>query len=87
MLRDRFERETVADFWVPGDCGRGRYEPGAVEVSSEFARTGRFSLRITVREGDIEQVGASGQRIEWTELDSGRHSFLNRNIKYSFSEG
>jgi hypothetical protein len=38
-LFDGFEGETIASFWRPGNAGDGRYEPGAVAVSKEFART------------------------------------------------
>ena len=49
----------------------------AVAVSAEYARTGTKSARITVREGDIEQLGDDGNQTE-RPLDSGRHAFVGR---------
>jgi len=82
---DGFEGDSIAAFWLPGDYGSGRYAPGAVSISTEFARTGNRSAAITVREGDVEQRGDSGQRNERAELDSGKHPFGDRDFWYGFS--
>ncbi len=37
---DGFEGDSVASFWRPGNAGDGRYAPGAVAVSADYARTG-----------------------------------------------
>ncbi|MFG0316247.1 MAG: hypothetical protein ACF8XB_03160, partial [Planctomycetota bacterium JB042] len=62
LLRDGFEGGVLASFWRAGDAGSGRYVEGAVVVTDERARSGRSSARITVREGDVEQAGDSGER-------------------------
>jgi len=83
---DGFEGDSVASFWRPGDAGDGRYAPGAVAVSTDYARTGTKSVRITVREGDIEQKGDHGNQTERAELDSGRHAFVGRDVWYGFRQ-
>jgi len=70
-LRDGFEGPALAPFWRPGDEGSGRYVPGAVVLTEEHARDGRRSARITLREGDVAQLGDSGQSNERAGLDSG----------------
>ena len=82
---DGFEGDSVASFWRPGNAGDGRYAPGAVAVSADYARTGTKSVRITVREGDIEQTGDDGKQTERAELDSGRHAFVGHDVWYGFS--
>ncbi len=82
---DGFEGDSVASFWRPGDAGDGRYAPGAVAVSTDYARTGTKSVRITVRESDIEQIGDDGKQTERAELDSGKHAFVGRDVWYGFS--
>ncbi len=84
-LRDGFEGESLAPFWLPGDYGSGRYASGAVVLSDEFARSGRRSARITLKEGDVAQVGGSGQPNERAELDSGKHPVVNQDVWYGFS--
>jgi hypothetical protein len=46
---DGFEGDSVASFWRPGNAGDGRYAPGAVAISADYARTGTKSVRIIVR--------------------------------------
>jgi hypothetical protein len=75
----------VAPFWRAGDAGSGRYAPGAVGVTSEYARSGKQSVRITVREGDVEQQGDDGEANERAELDSGKVPFPGRDLWYGFS--
>jgi hypothetical protein len=53
-----------------GSYGSARCEPCAVIFTTEQPRCGAQSARITVREGNIEQVGDSGQLNERAELDS-----------------
>jgi Polysaccharide lyase len=84
-LFDGFEADTVAAFWRAGDAGSGRFAPGAVAVSADHARTGKRSVRITVREGDVEQGGGDGASTERAELDSGTHPFAGRDLWYGFS--
>ena len=62
-----------------------RYAPGAVAVSTDYARAGTRSVRITVHEGDIEQTGDDGKQTERAELDSGKHAFVGRDVWYGFS--
>jgi hypothetical protein len=83
--RDGFEGASLAPFWLAGDYGIGRYAPGAVALSGEYARSGKQSARITLQTGDIAQVGNSGQPNERAELDSGKHSILGRDIWCGFS--
>jgi hypothetical protein len=82
---DGFEADSVASFWRAGNAGDGRYAPGAVAVTTDYARTGNKSVRITVKEGDIEQVGDDGKLTERAELDSGRHPLVGRDVWYGFS--
>jgi hypothetical protein len=82
---DGFEGDSVASFWRPGNAGDGRYAPGAVAVSTDYARSGRKSVRIMVREGDIPQVGDEGKQTERAELDSGRYPLVGRDVWYGFS--
>ncbi|MCI0585789.1 MAG: polysaccharide lyase [Planctomycetes bacterium] len=85
FLFDGFEGDDVAGFWLPGDHGSGRYAPGAVSIAADRARSGNRSVRITVREGDVEQTGGSGQLNERAELDSGNRPFAGRDLWYGFS--
>ena len=84
-LADGFESDLVAGFWLPGNYGTGLYEPGAVAISTDYARTGSRSARITVKEGDVEQRGDDGRRVERAELDSGHYPFWGRDVWYGFS--
>jgi hypothetical protein len=84
-LFDGFENGRIADFWRKGDYGEGRYAPGAVVVSKDHARSGESCVRITVRQGDIDQAGDGGTRTERAELDSGKHPLLGRDAWYGFS--
>jgi hypothetical protein len=56
-----------------------------VVLTAEYARSGRQSARIKLREGDIAQLGGSGQPNERAELDSGRRTLLGRNAWFGFS--
>ena len=82
---DGFEGDSVAAFWRAGNAGDGRYAPGAIAVSADCARTGVKSVRITVREGDIDQIGDDGKHTERAELDSGKHAFVGRDVWYGFA--
>src|SRR5437763_16705109 len=84
-LFDGFEADALARFWLPGDYGTGLYVPGAIQISTNYARTGTRSARITVKEGDVEQKGDDGRSVERAELDSGHHPFLSRDVWYGFS--
>ena len=68
IFEDSFEGPSIADFWGPGDCGSGRYAPGAVAISEECKRLGKPTERIILREGAIEQSATSGKRREHAEL-------------------
>lgn len=84
-LFDGFEGDAAAPFWRPGDAGEGRYVPGAVATSKEYARSGSSSVRITVREGDVEQFGGDGQKVERAELDPGKWPLVGGEAWYGFS--
>lgn len=84
-LYDGFETGQIAGFWQPGDHGSGRFEPGAVSIVSERARSGSSCVKITVNEGDIEQTGSDGKLTERAELDSGKHPMLRRDVWCGFS--
>lgn len=85
VLRDGFEDASLREFWLPGGDGTGRYEPGAVVLCGDFARSGRQSARITLWQGAVAQTGDSGQPNERAELDSGTHSVLEKDLWYGFS--
>src|SRR5262249_21397663 len=84
-LFDGFEGDAVAPFWRPGDAGEGRVVPGGGAVCEEYARSGTRAVRITVREGDIEQLGGDGQKVERAELDSGKQPLVGGEAWYGFS--
>ena len=84
-LFDGFESDTIAGFWLPGNYGTGSHVPGAVRISTDYARTGTRSARITVTEGDIESKSDDGKAVERAELDSGHHRLLDRDVWYGFS--
>jgi hypothetical protein len=84
-LRDDFEASTVGAFWLPGNYGSGLYAPGAVRVSTNYARTGIQSLRVTVRKGDMASPGGDGKTTERADLDSGHFPLLGRTATYAFS--
>src|SRR5438132_269233 len=84
-LVDGFEADSLAGFWLPADYGTGLYAPGAITVSKDYARSGTRSVRITVKEGDIEQRGDDSRRVERAELDSGHYPLLGRDVWYGFS--
>jgi hypothetical protein len=84
-LTDGFEGDAIAAFWRAGNYGAGLYEPGAVVVTTDRARSGARSARITVKEGDVERLGDDGQKVERAELDSGHYPFLDRDIWYGYS--
>jgi hypothetical protein len=79
MRFDGFEEERVAFLRRPGNTGDGRHAPGVVEVSTDNARTGASSVRITVCEGDVEPKGDDNQT-ERAELESRRHAFVGRDV-------
>jgi hypothetical protein len=84
-LSDGFESGRLADFWLPGDYGAGRYVPGRVKFSTNFARSGKYSVELTVHEGDVKQTGAENTINERTELDSGKYPLYGKEICYGFS--
>src|SRR5207244_11300037 len=84
-LPDGFESDSVADCWRPGNYGTGSYEPGAVVISKDYARSGTRSVRITVKKGDIGARGDDGQRVERAEFDSGHYPLLGQDVWYGFS--
>jgi hypothetical protein len=84
-LFDGFAAGKLADFWLRGDYGAGRYAPGATTVTTERVRAGSAAVRITVKEGDVYQVGGDGLDTERAELDSGKHPFVGREVWYGFS--
>lgn len=84
-LADGFESGSLADFWLPGDYGTGSRTPTAVTVTTDFARSGTRSAKITVREEDVEAKGDDGRSVERAELDSGHYPLLGRDVWYGFS--
>jgi hypothetical protein len=84
-LHDDFEDGRLASFWLPADYGSGLYVPGAVRISTNYARVGRHSLEVTVREGDVASPGGGGTVTERADLDSGHFPLLGREVVYSFS--
>lgn len=84
-LRDDFEQDAIASFWLPGNYGSGLYERGAVKLSSKYHRSGGHSVEITVHEGDIAQAGDGNTEVERAELDSGHFALRNGEAWYGFS--
>jgi hypothetical protein len=84
-LVDGFEAESLAPFWLPGDYGTGSHRQGGIVLSTDYARSGRKSARITVNEGDVEAHGDDDKRVERSELDSGHYALLGRDVWYGFS--
>src|SRR5690242_21200344 len=46
-LSDGFEGNTIASFWLPGNYGSGLYVPGAIHLSTNYARSGSHCVQIT----------------------------------------
>jgi hypothetical protein len=84
-LKDDFESDSIAPFWLPHDYGSGLYVPGAVKISTNFARSGRHSLEMTVHENDIAQDGGDGHMTERADMDSGHFALLDKEAWYAFS--
>lgn len=84
-LHDDFEHSQLASFWLPGEYGSGLYAPGAVKVSTSYARSGNQSLEVTVRNGDVASPGSEDTMTERADLDSGHFPLLGREAVYSFS--
>ncbi len=84
-LVDGFEEGRLAEFWLPGDFGSGRFAPDRVKFSRKFARSGSDSVELTVRQGDVAQPGADDTITERTELDSGKYPLCGKEICYGFS--
>lgn len=84
-LSDDFEGKKIADFWLAGNFGSGRYASGAVILSGAYARSGKQSVEITVHEGDIDAGGDDSTRVERAELDSGHFALRGREVWYGFS--
>ena len=84
-LFDGFEGGSLADFWLPGDYGSGLHVPGAIIISTNYARSGTHSVEITVHEGDIAAAGEGDTTVERAELDSGHFALLGREAWYGFS--
>jgi hypothetical protein len=85
VLNDGFEGKSWADFWLPGNYGSGLYVPGAIKLSTNYARSGMRSVEITVHEGDIDAAGDGDTRVERAELDSGHFPLRGREAWYGFS--
>jgi hypothetical protein len=84
-LYDGFENGAIAQFWLPGNYGSGLYVPGAIKISTNYARSGSHSVEITVREGDVDAAGDAETRVERSELDSGHFKLLGHEAWYGFS--
>jgi hypothetical protein len=84
-LTDDFESNSIAPFWLPANYGSGLYVPGAVKISTNYARGGTHSVELTVHEGDIAQDGGDGHMTERADLDSGHFNLLNEDAWYAFS--
>ena len=85
VLSDGFEGETLANFWLAGNYGSGLYVPGAIKLSTNYARSGMHCAEITVREGDIDAAGDGDTRVERAELDSGHFPLRGHEAWYGFS--
>jgi hypothetical protein len=83
-LADGFEGGRLADFWLPPNYGSGRFVPGRAKLSTNFARSGMYSVELTVRQGDVAQPGADDTMTERTELDSGKYPLYGKEICYGF---
>lgn len=84
-LRDDFESNSIAAFWLPANYGEGLYVPGSVNISTNFARHGSRSVQVTVHEGDIAQDGGDGRMTERADLDSGHFALIDQDAWYAFS--
>jgi hypothetical protein len=85
QLHDDFENAQLASFWLPGNYGSGLYAPGAVKISTNYARSGSQSLEVTVRKGDVASPGSEDTMTERADLDSGHFPLLGTEAFYSFS--
>jgi hypothetical protein len=85
LLFDGFEQTQLASFWLPGNYGSGLYMPGAIKMSTNYARSGKQAVEVTVREGDVEQIGDQSTRVERADLDSGHFALRGQEVWYGFS--
>jgi hypothetical protein len=85
VLRDGFEGESIAKFWLPGNYGSGLYVPGAILLTTNHARAGKQAVEITVHEGDVDAAGDGNTRVERAELDSGHFALRGEEAWYGFS--
>lgn len=85
MLTDDFESGYLADFWLPGGKGSGRYELGAVSITDHYHRSGSHCAKLMLKEGYIRQDGGDGNFTERTELDSRKYPFLSQEVWCKFS--
>lgn len=84
-LFDGFEGKKIADFWVPGEYGSGRYVSGRLELQDKIVRSGKRALKMTLFKGDIRQCDPNKKCSERTELDSGKGPLMGEDTWYGFS--
>lgn len=84
-LRDGFEGDGPASFWLPGNYGSGLHVPDAIKITTRYARSGKHAVEITVHENDIAAHGDGETWVERAELDSGHFPLLNKEAWYGFS--
>jgi Polysaccharide lyase len=84
-LRDGFEGDGPASFWLPGNYGSGLHVPDAIKITTSHARSGKHAVEITVHENDIAAHGDGDTWVERAELDSGHFPLLNKEAWYGFS--
>ncbi len=84
-IQDDFEADSIGAFWLPGNYGSGLYAPGAVKLSTEYHRSGRQCMEVTVHPGDVASPGDDGLTTERADLDSGHYPLLGHRAVYRFS--
>lgn len=80
-VKDDFESDSLSVIWR-----KDKFIPGAMELQSEIARSGKQAVRLTVRPGDqiAEEVGTIFERAELREPKD-LMSVEKRDYTYSFS--
>src|SRR5580658_877037 len=84
-LRDGFEGDALAAFWLPGEYGSRLHTPEAIRLTTNFARSGAYAAQITIHQGDIAAAGDAETTVERDELDSGHYRLMGREAWYGFS--
>ena len=77
-----FEKGKIDKSW-----SKSKLSPNSYLVQKEIVRSGKYSLKLTLKKGMHEQIGNDGKKTERVELKERRQNFakIGETHKYSFS--